>query len=266
MLLSSMFREAVPKGFVSLNPCREGRVTTPKVIDKEGYYCTPEQVQRLVKALEREPIVFRAMVLLYLNTGMRKSELHGLRWDDFNAESGMLRIERQLQYIDRQGLTLRDTKTERSIRSIKLPPSLCALLNKWREEQANWKAAAGTDWATGYGRENPNVTGATLNTPWMFTDEYGNPRHPGSFQKRFKAFLKRAGFTEEEVKQIHVHTLRHTNASILIASNVNLTTVSNRLGDAAQTIQRVYAHALKRADEEAAEVLDVALTAAASVS
>ena len=265
MLLSSMFREAVHKGFVPLNPCREGRVTTPKVIDKEGYYCNPEQVQRLVKALEREHIIFRAMVLLYLNTGMRKSELHGLRWDDFNAESGILRIERQLQYIERQGLTVRYPKTKRGSRSIKLPPSLCDLLNAWREEQARWKIAAGEDWATGYGRKNPEVENASLATPWMFTDEYGNPRHPDSFLSRFKAFLKRAGFSPEEIKAIHTHTLRHTNASILIAANVNQTTLSNRLGDAPQTISRVYAHALQRADEAASEVLDVAITAAANL-
>jgi len=94
----------------------------------------------------------------------------------------------------------------------------------------------------------------------MFTNEFGHPRHPDSFPRRFKQFLARAGFTPEEVAAIHTHTLRHTNASILIAANTNITTVAKRLGHAQPTTTaNIYSHAIRQADEAAAEVLDVAL-------
>jgi integrase len=53
------------------------------------------------------------------------------------------------------------------------------------------------------------------------------------------------------------HELRHTNASLLIAQNVNIRTISKRLGHAGTSITTdIYAHALRRPDQEAAEKLD----------
>ena len=56
---------------------------------------------------------------------------------------------------------------------------------------------------------------------------------------------------------IHVHSLRHTNATLLIYSGTDLKTVSNRLGHAdVSTTGNIYAHAIKTADEMAAEALE----------
>jgi len=65
----------------------------------------------------------------------------------------------------------------------------------------------------------------------MWTDAYGNPYYPGSFLPRSKGFLEhRAGFSAEEIKRIHIHTLRHTSASMLLAEGVDIVTISERLG------------------------------------
>jgi len=45
---------------------------------KEAYALTPEQVSRIVAALENEPLQYQVMVMLYLQTGIRRSELVGL--------------------------------------------------------------------------------------------------------------------------------------------------------------------------------------------
>lgn len=56
--------------------------------------------------------------------------------------------------------------------------------------------------------------------------------------------------------EIHTHSLRHTNASLLIAAGTNLPTVAKRLGHAdTTTTSRIYAHAIKSADEAAADTL-----------
>lgn len=86
--------------------------------------------------------------------------------------------------------------------------------------------------------------------------------HPDGFPKVVKHFLARAGFTPEEIRLIHLHTFRHTNASVLIAANTNITAVAKRLGHAqTSTTMDIYAHFVRQADEAAAEVLDVALNA-----
>ena len=50
---------------------------------------------------------------------------------------------------------------------------------------------------------------------------------------------------------------RHTNASLLIAQDVDIVTVGRRLGHASPTItMKIYSHALRRPDQEAAEKLE----------
>jgi integrase len=267
MLLSSMFREAVAKEFVPFNPCTGQRVTLPPLDAKPAYSCTTEDVDNLKAQIEKEPPIFRAMVTLLLNAGLRKGELHGLQWSDFNPSTGTLTIARQLQYIEHKGFLTCETKSKTGMRSFKLPAPAVAALLEWQTEQSKWRDTIGTEVrGTGYKRKfttvHDTVTGRDWPTsaPWMFTDEYGSPRYPDSFHKRLKAFLKRAGFTEDEVKEIHSHTLRHTNASIMVANGVDYATAAARLGDSQQTVMKYYAHARKEADEKAAAALEAAFT------
>ena len=267
MLLSSMFREAVAKEFVTFNPCTGQRVTLPPLDAKPAYSCTTEDVESLKAQIAKEPPVFRAMVTLLLNAGLRKGELHGLQWSDFNPSTGTITIERQLQYIQQKGFITCETKSKTGMRSFKLPAPAVAALLEWQTEQSKWRETIGTEiWGTGYGRKfttvRNTVTGRDWPTsaPWMFTDEYGSPRYPDSLHKRFKAFLQRAGLTEEEVKAIHPHTLRHTNASIMVAKGVDYATTAARLGDSQQTVMKYYAHAQKEADEKAAATLEAVFT------
>jgi len=175
-LISSVLSYAVELQFIPQNPCE--RVRPPKQTQKEAYSCTPEQVQRMIIALDDEPLQFRTMVMLYLNTGMRKSELHGLQWGDFDHETGVLRVERELQYLPTTGLQVRPPKNAKSVRPVKLPVTMCDLLNDWYNEQQYWRRACAERWQ--------GDTPAALRADWMFTNEFGHPRHPDSFPKRFK--------------------------------------------------------------------------------
>ena len=60
-----------------------------------------------------------------------------------------------------------------------------------------------------------------------------------------------------ELPPITLHSLRHTNATLQLAAGVPITTVAKRLGHSnAATTGRIYAHAIKSADDNAAEKLD----------
>ena len=85
--------------------------------------------------------------------------------------------------------------------------------------------------------------------------------HPDTPYKTFKKIIRRynESVTEEADKlpDIPLHGLRHTSATLLISQNVDVKTVSNRLGHAqTSTTIDIYSHALKKKDEQAADVLD----------
>ncbi len=86
----------------------------------------------------------------------------------------------------------------------------------------------------------------------MFTNEKGAPLHPEAFSKWFRLFVRRCG-----LPPIHVHSLRHTYASLMIADGIPLVVVSRRLGHAqVSTTANIYAHVIAAADERAAQVAD----------
>jgi len=234
--LHVMFREAIRAKKLVRNPCDPAHLTVlPPPPDKTKAQKMDEgQVEKVLAALNEldgENLTFKVMVLLCLETGMRTEELHGLQWEDYNPAEGTIEVRRTLQYLEKKGVAVRAPKTEGSERAVGLSDGLAALLNQWKAEQAQWREAVGDDiWNTNY------KSGRKANTHiifgnWMWTDAYGNPYYPGSFLPRFKGFLEhRAGFSAEEVKRIHIHTLRHTSASMLLAEGVDIVTISERLG------------------------------------
>jgi len=94
--------------------------------------------------------------------------------------------------------------------------------------------------------------------------------HPDSLSTWFRRFLQcyndginaQTDLTAEEKQDmvfpaISIHSLRHTNASLLIAQGLNLRTVANRLGHASiNTTAKIYAHAIKTADAIASDALE----------
>lgn len=136
---------------------------------------------------------------------------------------------------------------------------MIALLGAWYYEQEQWKDAVGEQWGTGYGRNTDVVENAPADAQFIFTDSHGFPIHPKSILKHFRSVLKTAGLPE---KDYNVHSLRHSNASALIAANVPLSVVANRLGHASTaTTQAVYIHSIQRAQDVAVDALEAAFAA-----
>ncbi len=110
------------------------------------------------------------------------------------------------------------------------------LLKEWRIEQCTQRLALGDQWQ---------------DSGKVFTSNDGSVMRPDVFSAWFKKFILRNGLPD-----IHLHTLRHTSATLLIASGVNIATVSGRLGHASKTTTlNIYSHAIKSADVMAAEQL-----------
>ena len=84
----------------------------------------------------------------------------------------------------------------------------------------------------------------------------GKPMNPCTFTYRFKLILKANNLPLD----LNVHSLRHTNASLLIAQGVDVRTVASLLGHAqASTTLDIYAHAFDKNKREAQQKLGRAI-------
>lgn len=238
--LSSALETAVQWQMIASNPCR--RVKAPRAARKETDYLDEQQAAQLIAALDQEPIQYRAMILLLLNTGLRRGELCGLSWPDINFETAVLSVHRNAVYVSGKGVSLVTPKTTSSQRSIKLPMSVIPMLQEYRAWQDDYKTQLGDVW---------------VGTDLVFPSCDGSPMRPDTLTNWFAGFIRR-----HDLPHVTIHGLRHTNATLLIAAGTNLRTVSGRLGHAqASTTANIYAHAVRSADAAAAETIESILAA-----
>jgi integrase len=167
-------------------------------------------------------------------TGMRRGELLGLRWEDFDGEAATLSVNRGLVAIDYE---VHETsgKTPNARRRIDLDPTTVSVLTAWRGWQAAEQRTAGIETAG-----------------WMFTDGGGEPIHPHALSQTFERMSRRAG-----VPVIRLHDLRHTHGTLLISSGVPVKVVSERLGHATSSYTiETYQHLLPGMQAQAAPVFE----------
>lgn len=238
-LLSSILSTAVEWQVIPANPC--DRVQPPKVPRKEARYLTEEQAAVVLACLRGEPLKWRAITTLFLFTGMRRGELCGLTWNDINFEHGVIDINKSDLYLPGKGVFEDETKNESSDRVIKIPRFVLDLLNEWRREQYAQMMDPNYNW-----------TGPRGGDIKIFTNTMGHPINPDVVTQWFSKFIKR-----HHLPSACVHSLRHTNATLMIASGVNVRTISSRLGHAqTSTTTNIYAHAIRTADEIASDSLE----------
>ena len=184
----------------------------------------------------------RLIILLLIYTGLRRGELCGLEWKDIDLDARVLHVVRSSQYIGQGMVITKEPKTRAGTRKLTLSQTACRLLLEYRQWQDGIKAALGDQWI-----ENDR----------LFTQWNGKPIHPQTISGWFRHFLERH---QGELPKVHLHSLRHSNATLLIAEGTDICTVSQRLGHAqTSTTLNIYAHALKSRDEDAANKLDLAL-------
>ncbi len=242
-MLSSMLSTAVKWQLIYDNPCL--RVDPPKVEHSEAHYLDEVQAAHLLDLLDDEPIVYRTMITLLLHTGLRRGELCGLEWDDINFDLSLLDVQRTSLYLPEKGVFVDETKNSTSRRVLKLTPDAVQLLKRYRMWQNSERLRIGDQWAEEWEQH-----------PRLFTTWDGKPLHPSTVTGWFHTFIERS-----DLPPISIHSLRHTNATLLIAAGTNVRTVSSHLGHAqTSTTMNIYSHSIKSAEAAAAEALQSVLT------
>ena len=234
-VLSSMFQTAVEWQLLVSNPCE--RVSPPKVRKSEAPFLTAEEAIRLLSLLEGEPEQYRNAVTVLLFTGMRRGELLGLTWSDFDTKNKLLKINKTVQYLPDRGVFQDDTKSDSSNRVIKLSKTAADALTAQRKWQLEQRLKLGTYW-----KQSDRI----------FTSPTGDPIHPDTLSGWFRNFIAKT-----DLPPVHLHSLRHTNATLMISNGVAVTAVAGNLGHAnASVTTSIYAHAVQAAQAAASEMME----------
>ena len=234
-VLNSLFKmaylsDAIPKNPMDKVERPKPRKDETKQDDVEAY--TVEEVRHILSCLEREPIKWRALVRLLIDTGIRRGECCGLKWDNVDFKENTITIKWNLCYTPAKGVYL-DTPKNGKARTIDVDPDIMALLRMLREDQSHHAIS-----------------------PFVFTqDNSPEPMHPQSPTRYMKKFAERYN-----VPDLHPHKLRHTFASIAITSGVDVASISEKLGhsDKAVTL-RMYTHADQESMKRASQIFRDAL-------
>ena len=180
-----------------------------------------------------------ALFRVALTLGLRQGEVLGLRWQDVDLNAGCLHVRHALQRIEGV-LILKEPKTEKSRRTLRLPASVVAAIRAHRVRQIEERLVAGSRW-----RDTGHVFATTI----------GTPLDPRNVIRAWHRLLAEAG-----VERRPFHTCRHTAASLLLAEGVPLKVVQEVLGHSLlSTTADIYSHLTPAAFQEAADAMDRAL-------
>ena len=237
-LLRAMLHKAVYWQLIVANPAE--RVQPPKARKPKRRSYDDEQTKLLLESLEllsSEDTKYKVAIILTVFTGVRLGELMGLEWTDVDFKNGIISINRSSQYLSDMGVFTKVPKTESSIREIAIPEFIISLLEEyklWYEEQ---KLIYGELWT---------------NSDRLFVQADGKPMHPSTISKWFVKYVGQIG-----LPVINFHGLRHTNASLLVAQNIDIAVISARLGHAQiSTTLDFYVHPLLSHNRKAGYALE----------
>ena len=215
---------------LTVDPPRPGRVEM-KYLDEEG-------LDRLLETARRT--IYFPVLHLAAYTGMRRSELLGLRWGDVDLDMATLSVVQVMHRVRGAGFVFQPPKTPRSRRQVALTPDSAIALRGHREQQETLRTLLG----------NP-----LKDTDLVFCHLDGRPWRPDTVTHAFADLVKRAG-----LPHIRLHDLRHTHATLMMEQGTNPKVVSERLGHASVAITLdTYSHVTPGLQEAAALRFDEAL-------
>lgn len=197
---------------------------------------SPDEVGRLLAAARDRDPALATFLLLAVTTGARRGELCGLRWSDLDPVRAQLDIVRSVIIVDGHW-ALAPTKTRQS-RRVALDEVILAELAAHRRRAEQRSRFAGL---------------ALARDTFVFShaEDGQSPWRPDSTSRAFRRLRDQVG-----LDHVRLHDLRHYVATRLLASHIDLRTVSGRLGHSkASTALNVYAAFLPDADRQAAQAM-----------
>ncbi len=226
--LHGILKAAQQAHLIASNPTKQ--IIAPRFSYGAKQVLTDDQLDVFMRVIAEDEI-WCDFFYTELTTGLRRGEICGLKWEDFDEVADTLKVCRTVYRETGGGLTAGDTKTNAGTRKIVLPASTVQVLRERKKSAL---------------------------TEWIFPNQLKpeQPTNPSSAYRQLKVLLKRAG-----LPNIRFHDLRHTFATHALASGVDVKTLSSILGHtrAAFTLD-TYTHTTGDMQKRASEVVGDFLT------
>ena len=235
MALHRALRVAGKWGLLNRNP--SDAATIPPMHRKEMQTWNEDEVNLFLDQAKKG--FYYALFHTALYTGMRRSELLGVTWEDVDLLMCQLRVTRGLHQVHGK-YVYTQPKTVRSRRTIALSPSTLAVLHDHRTAK----------------EAEALLVGKPINdNDLVFSLPDGKPLRPNTITRAWAITAARSG-----VKVIRLHDARHTHASLMLKQNVHPKIVQERLGHASISITLdTYSHVAPGMQQAAANAFDVSL-------
>jgi integrase len=233
-ILHQALEKAVRLGFLARNPASDTEL--PQKVRRPFTILSLDQMETLFESEKHQPLY--PLWLLLLHSGLRPGEALALKWADLDGDT--IRLQRVLtrKSDGSYHVVEQRAKTEDSLRAVTLTKSVVEVLKEHRARQAGEMLKAGPT----YTRHD-----------FIFAGRRGEFLDPTNVRNRWKSALKRAKLPTN----IRLYDTRHSHATALLNSNVNLAWVAARLGHASvQTTEAAYTRVLPEAHHEMADVME----------
>lgn len=230
LILNQACAQAIANNLINKNP-----VTSTKKPSRNHHEINPYTKNELDLFLDAaKPHRLYPAFLLEAHTGLRRSELLGLKWNDLDFSKGTVTIVRANKVDTKSDM---QTKTKSGNRTITLAKKILPILAEHKRQQDGLREKLGN---------------AYMNEGFIFCQQDGKRSCPRSFSRSFNLLLK-----QHQLRKIRFHDLRHTHATLLLAQGISVHVVSARLGHASIRITLDhYSHVMPGMQEQVAELLE----------
>ena len=237
--LSAIFTAAVKKEIMRRNPCK--LVTPPKIDTAPAAYLNEAQCHELLRLLsQQDDFQFEVIINLFIASGIRAGELAALYWEDIDLDTGMLFVRHTLVKVGAEYIR-QEPKTADSTRRIVLPQYIVGLLKRHRALQTEQRFRMGGQWK---------------NADLVFTNKSGGFYLATNMNNKLKRIIAGTDLPQD----LHLHSMRHTHASLLINSDVAARVIADRLGHSTtKTTLDTYSHVFAESEAKAMQAIDMAL-------
>lgn len=233
-VLCKALSEACRVKYIASNPANG--CVLPKVVREEIRPLEAGEIRAFMEAIRGNPS--EDIFFVELNTGMRLSEILGLRWSRVDFRKRTIKVDAQL-LVKRGRDTARELGTPKNgkARSFIAAPAVMERLREVDLRQKEQRLCAGPAWS------NP--------LELVFTNEVGQEIPHATIEHRFARVLESAG-----IQNHRFHDLRHTFTVESIRAGVDVKTLSSMLGHSSVSFTLdVYAHATSDMQADAADKL-----------
>ncbi len=236
-VLFEALKYAVKHGMLTRNVAEA--VDAPRAEHKEMTIIGVDGVNSLLEAAKGTSYYSLFYTAIY--TGLRRSELLGLRWQHVDLDMATLSVVETLHQRRDGGYFTKQPKSKKGRRSVAMSPALSVMLRTHKEEQEAFCEEIGTQIQA---------------TDLVFSHPDGSPIRPGSVTRAFKELSKAVG-----LNGLRFHDLRHTHATLMLQQGIHPKIVSERLGHSSIGITLdTYSHVLPGLQEAAAKRFEEGLT------